>query len=65
LNLRYAVSAARVASVSAVLVGFITGLFGFLAIGKKAADRAHDARELAESEIVKTRSALGENLYQG
>lgn len=61
LNLRYAVSAARVASVSAVLVGFITGLFGFLAIGKKAADRAHDARELAESEIAKTRSALGEN----
>ncbi|WP_330289952.1 hypothetical protein [Streptomyces sp. NBC_00576] len=65
LNLRYAVSAARVASVSAVLVGFITGLFGFLAIGKKAADRAHDARELAESEIVKTRSALGENLDGG
>ncbi|MFJ4939444.1 hypothetical protein ACIP8U_37050 [Streptomyces pseudovenezuelae] len=65
LNLRYAVSAARVASVSAVLVGFITGLFGFLAIGKKAADRAHDARELAESEIVKTRTALGEDLDRG
>ena len=61
LNLRYAVSAAHVVSVSAILVGFITGLFGFLAIGKKAADRAHDARELAESEIAKTRSALGEN----
>jgi hypothetical protein len=65
LNLRYAVSAARVASVSAVLVGFITGLFGFPAIGKKAADRAHGARELAESEIAKTRSALGESLCQG
>lgn len=30
-----------------------------------AADRAHDARELAESEIVKTRFALGENLDGG
>lgn len=65
LNLRYAVSAARVASISADLVGLITGLFGFLAIGKKAADRAHGARELAESEIVKTRSALGENRAGG
>ncbi|MCP3822916.1 hypothetical protein NLX86_34055 [Streptomyces sp. A3M-1-3] len=65
LNLRYAISAARVASVSAVLVGFITGLFGFLAIGKKAADWAHDARELAESEIAKTRSALRECLDGG
>ncbi|PSM41611.1 hypothetical protein C6Y14_20225 [Streptomyces dioscori] len=62
LNLRYAVSAARVASVSAVLVGLVTGLFGFLAIGKRAADRAHDAHEHAESEIARTRSTLGENL---
>ncbi|MFF5365506.1 hypothetical protein [Streptomyces sp. NPDC013187] len=62
LNLRYAISAARVASVSAVLAGFITGIFGFLSIGKKAADRAHVARELAESEIAQTCSALRENL---
>ncbi|MEU7721755.1 hypothetical protein [Streptomyces tibetensis] len=62
LNLRYATSAARVAGVSAVLAGFITGIFGFLSIGKKAADRAHAARELAESELARTCSALGENL---
>ncbi|WP_371603255.1 hypothetical protein OG345_19010 [Streptomyces sp. NBC_01220] len=65
LNLRYAVAALRVASFSAVLAGFLAGLFGFLAIGKRAADRAHDARELAESEIAMTRSALGENLGAG
>ncbi|WP_405432351.1 hypothetical protein [Streptomyces anulatus] len=47
---------------AALLAGFVAGLFGFLAIGKKAADRAHDARELAESEIVKTRFALGDEL---
>lgn len=61
LNLRYAISAARVTSVSAVLAGFITGIFGFLSIGKKAADRAHAARELAESEIAQTCSPLGAN----
>ncbi|MEV6652746.1 hypothetical protein [Streptomyces sp. NPDC051219] len=65
MNLRYAVAVVRVASFSAVLAGFIAGFFGFLAIGKKAADRAHDARELAESEIAKTRSALGETIDGG
>ncbi|MFC5953129.1 hypothetical protein ACFP51_01070 [Streptomyces pratens] len=62
LNLRYAVAVARF---SAVLAGFIAGLFGFLAIGRTVADRAYDARELAESEIAKTRFALGENLDGG
>ncbi|MGW5352499.1 hypothetical protein ACWERV_18560 [Streptomyces sp. NPDC004031] len=61
MNLRYAVKTARVAGFSAVLVGFITGLFGFLAVGKKAADRAYSARELAASHISKARSALREN----
>jgi hypothetical protein len=62
LNLRYAVAAVRVAGFSAVLAGFIAGLFGFLVIGQKAADRAHDARELAEAQVSKTRAALRENL---
>ncbi|MCX4549268.1 hypothetical protein OG204_20685 [Streptomyces sp. NBC_01387] len=62
LNLRYAVSAARAARFSAILAGFTAGLFGFLAIGREAVDRAHGAYELAESEIAETRSALGEIL---
>ncbi len=65
LNLRYAVSAARAASVSAVLAGFTTGLFGFLDMGKRAADRAHDAHEHAESEIASARSVFRQNLDGG
>lgn len=61
LNLRYAVAVVRVARFSAVLAGLVAGFFGFLAMGKKAADRAHDACELANSEIAKTRCVLGEN----
>ncbi|WP_433546536.1 hypothetical protein ACQPZG_16625 [Streptomyces sp. CA-294286] len=62
LNLRYAALAGSVARTSAVLTGFIAGLFGFLAIGKNAADRAHDACEAAEAEIAKAREELGESL---
>lgn len=64
LNLRYAVTAARVARLSAVGSGIIAGLFGFLALGRKAADRAHSAHELADVEIAKTCSALGQNLTE-
>jgi len=61
LNLRYAVTTARVASFSAVGSGIIAGLLGFLAVGRKAADRAHGAHELADIELAQTLSVLGPN----
>lgn len=58
-TLRYALVATRVAVGSAIAVGFVTGLYGFVPACGKAAERAHKARERAESELTETRMVLG------
>jgi hypothetical protein len=47
LNLRHASVVARWAHNSAVIAGVLAALFGFLAVSRRAADRAQDARERA------------------
>lgn len=60
LNLRQARIVARWAHNSAVLAGVVAALGGFLAVSRRAAERAHDARECAESEVTKTHAALSD-----
>ncbi|WP_158692718.1 hypothetical protein [Streptomyces roseochromogenus] len=58
MNLRHARIAARWAHNSAVLAGVVAALMGFLAVSKKAADRAQEARQCADSEVAKAHTAL-------
>ncbi|MFJ9745195.1 hypothetical protein [Streptomyces chartreusis] len=58
LNLRQARLVARTAHYSAVLAGFVAALVGFLAVSRRAADRAQEASDCAESEVAKACAAL-------
>jgi hypothetical protein len=62
LNFRYAKVLARIARGSAGSAGFTAGLFGFLAVGKQAADRAYHAHERAEFEFAQTQIMWGNTL---
>ncbi|WP_158693109.1 hypothetical protein [Streptomyces viridochromogenes] len=58
LNLRHAHLLARTAHYSAVLAGFVTALIAFRAASGRAADRAQEAGDRAESEVAKARAVL-------
>lgn len=60
LNLRYARIVARWAHNSAALAGVVAALVGFLAVSRRAADRAQDTLECAESEVAKAVAALSD-----
>jgi hypothetical protein len=58
LNLRHAGVVALWAHNSAAIVGVLAALFDFLAVSRRAADWAQDARECAESEVAKAVATL-------
>ncbi|MEU8029140.1 hypothetical protein AB0C13_10915 [Streptomyces sp. NPDC049099] len=57
LNLRHARLLARTADRSAVLAGYAAALVGFLAVGRRAADRAQEASDAAVKELEKAEAA--------